>query len=405
MRRVAITGMGAISAAGEGVEALWRAARDGVSAVGPLDIARGEKLRVRIVAAVRDFEPERHLSAADLRRCDRFAQFAHVAAAEAVASAGLAAGEIAGARTAAIVGTGVGGIGTLDDGCFHFYTGTGRLEVMSVPRVMPSSAASHVSIAHGITGPCFGVTSACSSASQSIGVGAMLVRAGVVDRAIVGGSEACITPATLRAWEMLRVLTPDACRPFSADRSGMVIGEGAAAFVLEADEAAAARGVRPLAWLAGYGTTSDARDFLQPDVDGAAGAMAAALADAGLPAAAIGYVNAHGTGTVLNDINEAAALRRVFGDALDDVPVSSTKPVIGHALGASGALELAVTVRALVEQTVPPHINFTAPDPKCALNLPTGGAVKRRFDAALSNSFAFGGINAALVVTRAEDGA
>ena len=402
MRKVAITGMGAISAAGIGVDALWLAARDGVSAVGPLDITRGQSLRVRVAASVKDFDPASHAPADVMRRCDRFTQFAHVAAAEAIAQSGLGADEIAGPRTAAIIGTGIGGMNSLDDGCFDFYSGVKRVDPLSVPKLIPSAATSHISITHRITGPCFSVTSACSSASQSIGIAAMLIRSGAIDRAVVGGSEACITAATLRAWEMMRVLSPDVCRPFSAGRTGIVIGEGAGVFVLEAEDLALARGAKVLARLAGYGTTSDARDIIQPDVDGAANAMSAALADAGLAPAAIGYVNAHGTGTVLNDINEAAALRQVFGEGVGELPVSSSKPVIGHTLGAAGALELAITVRALEAQVVPAHINFKAPDAKCPLNLPTAGPQAHRFEAALSNSFAFGGINAALIVSRPE---
>ena len=230
---------------------------------------------------------------------------------------------------------------------------------------------------------------------------AMMIKAGVIDRAVVGGAEACLTPATMRAWEYLRVLSPDACRPFSLGRTGMVIGEGAGVFVLESEAALAARGAAPLAWLAGYGTSSDARDMVQPDADGAARAMRAALADAGLGAEAIGYINAHGTGTVLNDITESAALREIFGAALDSVPVSSSKPIIGHTLGAAGALELVITVQALREQIVPPHINCLEQDPKCPLNLQLDVPLEHRFEAALSNSFAFGGINSALIVTRA----
>lgn len=398
-RRVAITGIGAISAAGHGQAALWAAARAGASGVGPISLPHAQGNRVLIGAAVPDFDPAAHIDEAVLRTCDRYAQFALVAAGEAIAQAGLTPAELANDRTACIIGTGVGGIGTLDEGCRFYYHGL-KFETFAVPRTMPSSGASHVSIVHGITGPTFAVTSACASGAQAIGMAAMMIRAGIIDRAVVGGAEACLTPATMRAWEYLRVLSPDACRPFSLGRTGMVIGEGAAVFVLEAQELARGRGCAPLAYLAGYGTSSDARDMIQPDADGAARAVAAALADAGMAPDAIGYVNAHGTGTVLNDINEAAALRAVFGDVLDSIPVSSSKPVIGHTLGAAGTLELAITVAALQEQIVPPHINCRTPDPKCPLRLPLDGALAHGFTAALSNSFAFGGINAALIVSR-----
>jgi nodulation protein E len=235
-------------------------------------------------------------------------------------------------------------------------------------------------------------------------VGLQLLRAGVIDRAIVGGSEACITPATMRAWEMLRVLSPDAARPFSKNRNGMILGEGAGVVILETEAALFKRGGTPLAWLAGYGTSSDARDIIQPDVEGAVSSMQAALDDAGLLPDDIGYINAHGTGTALNDVNEATALRRVFGDAIDTIPVSSSKPVIGHTLGASGGLELIISLKALLTDTVPPQINFTERDPKCPLYLPVDGAVERRLSAVLSNSFAFGGINATLIATKIEHG-
>jgi nodulation protein E len=399
MRPVAITGMGAISAAGLGAEALWTACRDGSAAIGPLVLARSTALRVKQAAQVRDFDPAAFLDRSQLMRCDRFTQFAHVAAREAVAQSGIDREELAGSRTAVIIGTGVGGFNSLDDGHYTVYVEKGRPDPMGIPRQMPSAASSFVSLQYGATGPCFAVSSACASGAQAIGLGAMLIRQGVVDRAIVGGSEAATTPVAMRYWEALRVLTMDRCRPFSRGRDGMVIGEGAAVFVLEALDLARARGARPLARLAGYGTSSDARDFIQPDVEGATSAVADALRSARLDPSAIGYINAHGTATVLNDANEARALRRVFGDVLDRVPVSSSKPVVGHGLGAAGALELVVTIRALAEQIAPPQINVLAEDPDCPLHLPMDGPVACRMEAALSNSFAFGGINACLVVT------
>lgn len=400
MNRVVITGMGAISALGNGVEPLWQGAAEGRSGVRRIVLPRLHGNRIDIGAEVPDFDAEAALGAPPPRSAERHAHFALVAAAEAIAQAGLTRADLAGSRTGAIIGSGIGGVGTMDEGCALYYQSGSRADPWSVPRVMCSSAVSHVSIAHGITGPTFGVTSACASATQSIGVAAMMIRAGIIDRALAGGAEACLAPAVMRAWEALRVLTPDACRPFSADRSGMVIGEGAGVFVLESEAAARARGATPLAVLAGYGTSSDALDMVQPDPAGAERAMRDALEMAGLPPEAVGYVNAHGTGTALNDANEAEAMRRVFGYALDDVPVSSSKPIVGHALGASGALELVITIKALQHQLIPPQINLTRPDPKCPLFLPTGGALARSFDYALSNTFAFGGINAALIVQR-----
>ena len=399
MRRVAVSGMGAVSAVGIGCDALWRAARDGQSGIGPIDLPHAQGNRVRIGGAVDAFDPAGLIDEVTLRTCERYAQFALVAAQEAVAHAGLDRAAFANGRSAAIIGTGVGGIGTIEAGCRSYYAGQ-KYDTFAVPRSMPSSAASHVSIAFDVLGPTFAVSSACASGAQAIGLAMGMIRAGMIDRAIVGGAESCLSPGTMRSWEYLRVLTNDKCRPFSTGRSGMAIGEGAGILVIEAEDVLAARGGTPLAWLAGYGTSSDARDMLQPDVDGAARAIAQGLADAGLGPEAIGYVNAHGTGTVLNDLNEAKALHVVFGDRIADVAVSSSKPVIGHTLGAAGALELLITIAALREQVIPPQINCIAPDPRCALRIPVDGAEPRAFDAALSNSLAFGGINAVLVVTR-----
>ncbi len=400
-RRIAITGGGAICAAGSDVRSLWGAAAEGRSCVSSIDLEHARGNRVRIGATVQDFDPAAVADEPTLRTADRYTLLALHAAREAIAEAGIDPETLAGDRTAVILGTGIGGIGTLDEG-YRAYYGDERMDTLGVPKAMPSSAVAHLCIAFGCTGPSFTVTSACASASQAIGLAMQLIRAGMVDRAITGGSEACLTPATMRSWEYLRVLTSDACRPFSVGRSGMVIGEGAGICVLEAECALEARGGSPLAWLAGYGTSSDARNMILPDVDGAARAISAALADAGLRPEAIGYINAHGTGTVANDINEAAALHQVFGEALAAIPVSSSKPIIGHTLGASGALELLITIAALRSQVVPPQINCKAQDTKCALNLPLEGPVNHAFGAALSNSFAFGGVNAALIVTAAK---
>ena len=399
MRRVAITGMGAISATGIGAEGLWAACRDGVPAIGPLELRRETRLRINQAAQVRDFDPTAYLDRSEITRCDRFTQFAHVAGLEAIAQSGITPAELAGPRTAVIVGTGVGGFNSLDEGHYRVYVDKdARVDPMGIPRQMPSAASSFLSVRHGARGPCFAVSSACASGAQAIGLGALMVRQGIVDRAIVGGSEAATTAVAMRYWEALRVLTNTRCRPFSTGRDGMVIGEGAAIFLIEAEEVARARGARPLAMLAGYGTSSDASDFIQPNVDGAALAIKGAIESAGLDPTTIDYVNAHGTATVLNDINEARALRQVFGDHLDRLPVSSSKPIFGHGLGAAGALELVVTIRALMEGIIPPQLNVLESDPACGLNLPRDGALARPIGAALSNSFAFGGINATLAV-------
>jgi nodulation protein E len=395
--RVAITGFGAISAAGLGADKLWIAAKTGTSQIGPLDVPRANLLRVKIAAAVKGFVAEEHLTKAELQRTDRFSHFAHVAADEAIRHSGISSTDLAGPRSAVIIGTGIGGITSMDESYFQYFAGERRLDPFTIPKIMPSAAASHVSIVHQITGPCFAVSSACSSGTQAIGLGMQMVRHGLVDRAVVGGTEASLTAATMKSWELIRVLSPDKCRPFSKDRNGLVLGEGAGVFVIESEASINARGATPLAWLSGYGTSSDAKDIIQPDVEGAARAMQLALEDAGLGPDDIGYINAHGTGTVLNDINETAAIRKVFGDQTLDVPVSSIKQVIGHTLGASGALEFVVTVKSLLEKVCPPHINLTEADPRCDLYLPAESVELAPSKAVLCNSFAFGGINATLI--------
>ena len=401
--------MGSVSAPGVGGDALWRAARDGKTAVGPVAFTRPSNNRVKIAAQARDFDPAAHPLATALAGMDRFAQVAMVAAVEALIQAKLLSDpaqkpDRLGPRAAVIIGTGLGGATTIDDQHYRFYVEQKRTDPMAIPRGMTNAAASLISAHCGATGPVFAVSSACSSATQSIGLGALLIRAGIVDRAIVGGSEALITPSFFAGWEALRVMSPDACRPFSRKRNGMVLGEGAGVFVLETADLARARGVPALAELAGYGTTGDAFDIVRPDSVGAEAAMRAALADAGLTPDDIDYVNAHGTGTVANDATEAAALGRVFGARLPQVAVSSTKPVHGHALGAAGALELLITIMALREQIAPPTIHCEDPDPACPIDTVADGPRPMRIRAAMTNSFAFGGINAVLIVAPAGTG-
>jgi nodulation protein E len=400
--RVLVTGIGAVTAAGVGVDALWSAARAGRSGIGEAKLSRSGPNRVKLAAQVPDFEPTQHIEASRLTFCDRFTQLAIVAADEALAQAGLSREEKLGSRTAVIIGTGVGGITTMEDLLYGEYVLKEKMPVFSVPRIMGNAAVGHVSILYGCTGPSFAVTSACSSASQAIGLGADFIRRGVVDRAIVGGSESSITAMNIRAWELLRVLTPNACRPFSAKRNGMVLGEGAAILVLESEQLARARHAAPLAEVAGYGTSSDACDILRSDVVGAATAMEAAIADSGLSPAQIDYVNAHGTGTVANDTVETEALRRIFGNRLSILPVSSTKPIHGHTLGAAGAIELAITIMAMREGVAPPTINWLGPDPNAELDPVPNEAREVPIRAAMSNSFAFGGINSCLVVVPSE---
>ncbi|WP_186399489.1 beta-ketoacyl synthase [Stappia sp. P2PMeth1] len=399
-RRVVVTGLGAITAAGSGVPALWEAAREGRSGVSDFRLDRYPRQRITRAAHIAGFDPAAHLSEQELKTTDRFAQLALVAADEALKHAGLDTGAPLGPRFGAIIGSGIGGSWTTDDGHYAFYVTETRTDLLTIAKVMPNAAASQISMRYGVRGPSLAISSACASGTQAVGYGLQMIRAGMADAMLVGGSEALLTPATFRAWEVLRVMAPETCRPFSDKRNGMVLGEGAAVLVIEELEHALKRGATPLAEIAGYGTTSDAGDLLRPTVEGPAAAMANALADAGLTPRDIGYVNAHGTGTVLNDISESEALRQVFGAHIGEVSVSSTKPIHGHALGAAGAIELVITVQALRDNIAPPTINWLAPDPKCLADPVPNTARARPIDAAISNSFAFGGINATIAIRR-----
>jgi nodulation protein E len=397
-RRVVISGMGAVSAAGVGAEKLWVAARDGISQIRELRTEHPYDGRIKIAAQVPNFDPTAYIESNLLPFCDPFTQFSIAASDEAMAQAGYERGDIAGPRTGVIIGSGIGGMTTIDNGLYHYYKEGIRPEPLSVPRLIPSAAPTTLGMRYSCTGPTFAIGSACSSASQALGMGMQMIRFGLIDKAIVGGAEACVINGTIRAWEALRVMTPDLCRPFSKGRNGMSLGEGAAVFILETLEDAEARGHTPLCELVGYGTTSDAKDPVRPDVIGSSSAIALALKDASLRPEDIDYINAHGTATHANDITEADAITRVFGDYAARVPVSSTKPVHGHALGAGGGLELAITISALRDQIAPPTINFLEADPRCPIDAIPNVARPMAIRAAMSNSFAFGGINAVLIV-------
>lgn len=397
MRRVVITGMGTVNALARDVPGTFAALAEGRSGIGPLRFRDADRLQVRIGAAVRDWDASAYLPAAKLPLYDPVTQYALVAGAEAMAMAGLPAG--LGPRGGVILGTAAGGISTWEDSYRAvFAEGKNRVSPLTVPRLMHNAAASHLSIAWGLTGPVFSVASACASSNHAMGLALQQIRAGAADVMLAGGAEAMLGFGGVKAWEGLRVLSPDACRPFSLGRKGMVIGDGAGVLVFEAEDHARARGAAILAEVAGFAMTADAGDIVAPDPVGAAAAMRAALADAGLAAGDIGYINAHGTGTLANDRSEAAAIRAVFGDRAP--PVSSTKAAHGHGIGATGAFEAIASVMALARGLMPPNLGFEASDPDCALDLVLGTARPADVHAVMSNAFAFGGLNAVLVLTR-----
>lgn len=400
-RAIAITGMGAISAFGEGAETLWAALREGRSGIRPLRHERAADLRVRVAAQVPEsFDPAAHFPERVLSMLDRTSQLALVAANEAIAQSRLDfAASSLGLRTAVVVGTGVGGETTQDEQSRRLYAeNASRLHPLSIVRLMTNAPTSQISMAHGLRGPAFAVASACASSNHAIAQAALMIRAGLVDVAVAGGTEACLSFGAMRAWEAMRVLADDTCRPFSANRRGLVLGEGAGVFVLESMAHARARGAQVLGVLAGVGMSADAGDIVAPDPAGSASAMAQALADAGLSPEDIDYINAHGTGTPANDPTETTAIHRVFGSYAPKLAVSSTKSMHGHALGASGALELVAVLGAMRDGVVPPTANLDVPDPACDLDYVPNAPRELRVRAALSNSFAFGGLNAVLAV-------
>jgi len=399
-RRVAITGLGGIASTGPDVPALWQSLCEGRSGIGPIANIPTARLSVRTAAEIAGFDPLAHFGTKRLALLDRASQLALVAAREAVRSSRLDPASF-GARGGVVVGA-VNGQGSIDDSYRSFYgEGAARVHPFTIPRIMPSGMASHLSIEFGLRGPTVAMASACASSNHAIGHAFQMVRAGMLDCAIAGGADASIVVGFMKGWEALRVLSPDTCRPFSADRAGLVIGEGAAMFVLEPWEQALSRGATIHAELKGFGSSADAGDITAPSADGAAQAMRAALDDAELAPEEIGYVNAHGTGTRLNDRTEVAALRAVFAARLPGIAVSSTKSMLGHCMTASGALELLATVLALREGVLPPTAGFNRVDPECDIDCVPNVARVARVRAALSNSLAFGGLNATLAVCAA----
>jgi len=402
MRRVVITGQGTINALGQDVPATLEAMREGRCGIGPLELRDVERLSVRIGAQVKGYDPEALFNRQQISLYDRFTQFTMIAARQALDEAGLTfAGDLA-ARSGVVLGTAGGGVNTWDENYRSVYEeGKNRVHPFVVPKLMNNAAASHVSMEWNLKGPSFSVATACASSNHAMGLAFQLIRGGGADVMVTGGSEAMLSFGGVKAWEGLRVMSKDACRPFSANRNGMVQGEGAAVFVFEEREQAMARGATILAEVVGFAMTSDAADIVMPSQQGAARAITGALRDARLDPSEIGYINAHGTGTAANDKVECAAVAHAFGHHADALMISSTKSMHGHLIGGTGAVELLACIMALRDGVIAPTIGYEEPDPECALDVVPNVAREAQVDAVLSNAFAFGGLNAVLVLRKA----
>jgi 3-oxoacyl-[acyl-carrier-protein] synthase II len=406
-QRVAITGLGVVSAIGNSIPEFFESLVAGRSGVRRLPFWPD------VVGALADFSSEAHFTKMQLVALDRFAQFALVATEQAVCDAGLDAAALGKARVGVYFGSGIGGAQTIE-GSYRSYLdpASQRVSPLSIVLTMPNAAAAHISLKYGIRGPSMTYSVACASAAVAIGEAFRAIRDGYIDVAITGGSEALLVPGIVAGWNAMRVLAPpdpehpdQSCRPFSRNRSGLVLGEGAGAIILEAARHAQQRSRAATTEIVGYGITSDAYHITKPSVDGQAAAMRAALEDAELSPDSIGYVNAHGTATRVGDVIETNAIERLFGDDARRIPVSSTKALHGHLLGGSGAVEFIATVMALRNRILPPTSHLSEPDPECHLDyVPNVARRVDHIDAAMSNSFAFGGTNAVLIARSVRDG-
>jgi nodulation protein E len=399
VRRVVITGQGSINALGRTAGETRSAMREARSGIGALDFQDVERLSIPIGGQIRDYRPDERFSRQELTLYDPFTQFALIAAREAMADSGLEIDERLSERAGVVLGTSGGGLQTQDENYRLVYQeGKNRVHPFVVPRLMNNAAASHVSMEMNLQGPCYTVATACASSNHAMGQAMGLIRSGQADVVLTGGSESMLCFGGIKAWEGLRVMSKDGCRPFSLNRNGMVQGEGAAVFVFEELERARARGAPILAEVTGFAMTSDASDIVTPNLRGAVRAMRGALRDAGLAPEEIGYINAHGTGTTVNDKTECAAVREVFGGHADRLMISSTKSMHGHLIGGTGAVELLACLMALNEGVIAPTINYEAPDPDCDLDVVPNVAREREVEAVMTNAFAFGGLNAVLVL-------
>lgn len=405
--RVVITGMGTVNPLGLSVNESWVNIVNGKSGVGPISLFDSEDLLVQIACEVKNFDPEAYLTTREARRRDRYEQFATAAAQEAVQQAGLEVNGSKGTRVGVIVSSSIGGIKALQDNIMVMLEfGPRRLSPFVVPMLMSNGAAGLLSIDHGFQGPSLSIVSACASSTDGIGTAWMMIRSGMIDAALAGGSDATITLIGIAGLDRLGAMsrrningspTP---QPFDLNRDGLVMGEGAAILVLESESHAKARGAEILAELAGYGSTTDAFHITAPSEDGigASQAICGAMETAGLSTHQIDYINAHGTATRLNDVSETKAIKRALGKRAYEVPISSTKSMTGHMIGTTGALEAIFCVKAIQENVIPPTINYQTPDPECDLDYVPNVARETPIHVTLSNAFGFGGHNAVLAI-------
>ena len=399
MSRVVITGAGTINSLGHNVATTLQAMRDGTCGIGPLDVRDIDRLSVQIGAQVKDYNPDQAFNRQQLSLYDRFTQFTLLAAKEAILQSGLEFTGLLAAKSGVVLGTAGGGVSTWDDNYRSVYEeGKNRVHPFVIPKLMNNAAASHVSVAYNLKGPSFTVSTACASSNHAMAQAFQMVRSGIAPVMVTGGSEAMLCFGGIKAWEGLRVMSHDACRPFSANRNGMVQGEGAGIFIFEGYEQAKARGAEILAEIIGFAMSSDAADIVMPSQQGAARAIEGALQDAGLNPEDVGYINAHGTGTAANDKTECAAVADVFGAHADKLMISSTKSMHGHLIGATGAVELLACIMAVRDGVIAPTIGYQEPDPECALDVVPNQAREASVAVALSNAFAFGGMNAVLAL-------
>ncbi len=401
MRRVVITGAGTVNALARDVAGTYAAFAEGRCGITELDIRDKHRLSIQIGGQVRDWDAEAQFSRQQITLYDRFTQFTLVAAQQAITQSGLRFDGELGDDSGVVLGTAAGGVNTWDDSYRAVYAeDKNRVHPFVVPKLMNSAAASHVAMQFGLRGPSFSVSTACASSNHAMGLAFQAIRGGGARVMVTGGSESMLCFGGIKAWEGLRVMSQTACRPFSLNRSGMVQGEGAAVFVFEDYDHARARGAEILAEVIGFAMTSDASDIVMPSQEGAARAIRLALRDAKVTPEAVGYINAHGTGTAANDKTECAAIAQVFGAAADRVMLSSTKAMHGHLIGGTGAVELLACLMALLRGVIAPTIGYEQADPECPLDVVPNQARAAAVDVVMSNAFAFGGLNAVLVLRK-----